>query len=72
MNFKYFRSLGGLSNIWDDYNNLGDETNTITVEVNNVLAEKKINNVFGVIKGFVDAGMMRIKQRTVCVVRNSV
>ncbi|MEQ2196548.1 hypothetical protein XENOCAPTIV_002855 [Xenoophorus captivus] len=30
-------------------------SDTITVEVNNVLAEKKIHNVFGVIKGFVDS-----------------
>ena len=38
---------------------LGDENDVITVEVNNVLTEKKINNVFGVIKGFVDAGKIR-------------
>uniref|UniRef100_A0A4W6C2V0 Transferrin receptor protein 1 n=1 Tax=Lates calcarifer TaxID=8187 RepID=A0A4W6C2V0_LATCA len=31
------------------------EKDVITVEVNNVLTEKRINNVFGVIKGFVDA-----------------
>ncbi|XP_029309642.1 transferrin receptor 1a isoform X2 [Cottoperca gobio] len=35
--------------------NLGDQSNVITVEVNNVLNEKKIINVFGVIRGFVDA-----------------
>lgn len=35
---------------------MGDEKDVITVEVNNVLTEKRINNVFGVIKGFVDAG----------------
>ncbi|XP_047223994.1 transferrin receptor protein 1-like [Girardinichthys multiradiatus] len=40
---------------WEGYNRLGDESDTITVEVNNVLAEKKIHNVFGVIKGFVDS-----------------
>ncbi|KAM4728636.1 transferrin receptor protein 1-like [Anableps anableps] len=39
---------------WDGYNKLGDEHDIITVEVNNVLTEKKIHNVFGVIKGFVD------------------
>ncbi|XP_008293079.1 transferrin receptor protein 1 [Stegastes partitus] len=40
---------------WDGYNRLGDEGDTLTLEVNNVLTEKKMNNVFGVIKGFVDA-----------------
>ncbi|KAI7810117.1 transferrin receptor 1a [Triplophysa rosa] len=34
---------------------LGDDGDVITVEVNNVLTEKKIHNVFGVIKGYVDA-----------------
>lgn len=29
----------------------------ITVEVNNVLVDKEIHNVFGVIKGFTDPGM---------------
>lgn len=43
---------------WGGVTKLGDENDVITVEVNNVLAEKKINNVFGVIKGFVDAGTM--------------
>nr|AHE13882.1 transferrin receptor 1 [Monopterus albus] len=49
--------LGGQSSPdpWGSYNKLGDESDVITVEVNNVLKEKKINNVFGVIKGFVDA-----------------
>lgn len=37
-------------------NRLGDESDLITLEVNNVLVEKEIHNVFGVIKGFVDAG----------------
>ncbi|KAM6918332.1 transferrin receptor protein 1-like [Xenentodon cancila] len=37
------------------YNKLGDESDMITVDINNVLAEKKISNVFGVIKGFVDS-----------------
>ncbi|XP_053293176.1 transferrin receptor 1a [Pleuronectes platessa] len=51
------RQLGGQDPpaVWACYNKLGDETDGITVEVNNVLAEKKINNIFGVIKGFVDA-----------------
>uniref|UniRef100_A0AAX7SNT6 Transferrin receptor protein 1 n=1 Tax=Astatotilapia calliptera TaxID=8154 RepID=A0AAX7SNT6_ASTCA len=40
---------------WEGINRLGDESDVITVEVNNVLTEKRINNVFGVIKGFVDA-----------------
>ncbi|KAL7850974.1 hypothetical protein AOLI_G00213300 [Acnodon oligacanthus] len=34
---------------------LGSDSDLIAVEVNNVLTEKKIHNVFGVIKGFVDA-----------------
>ncbi|XP_034469237.1 transferrin receptor 1a isoform X2 [Hippoglossus hippoglossus] len=51
------RQLGGqvAPGDWACYNKLGDETDSITVEVNNVIAEKKIHNVFGVIKGFVDA-----------------
>uniref|UniRef100_A0A4W6C065 Transferrin receptor protein 1 n=1 Tax=Lates calcarifer TaxID=8187 RepID=A0A4W6C065_LATCA len=52
------RKLGGQSapREWKSYyNNLGNEKDVITVEVNNVLTEKRINNVFGVIKGFVDA-----------------
>ncbi len=44
---------------WGDIYKLGDENDVITVEVNNVLTEKKIHNVFGVIEGFVDAGTMR-------------
>lgn len=43
---------------WGGFNRLGDENDVITVDVNNVLKEKKINNVFGMIKGFVDAGKM--------------
>ncbi|KAM7401141.1 hypothetical protein PAMA_005367 [Pampus argenteus] len=39
---------------WGGSNKLGEESDVITVEVNNVLVEKRINNVFGVIKGFVD------------------
>ncbi|XP_051543276.1 transferrin receptor protein 1-like [Myxocyprinus asiaticus] len=34
---------------------LGNETDMVTVEVNNNLIDTKIHNVFGVIKGFVDA-----------------
>ncbi|XP_051970674.1 transferrin receptor protein 1-like [Xyrauchen texanus] len=34
---------------------LGRETDIVTVEVNNNLVDTKIHNVFGVIKGFVDA-----------------
>ena len=43
---------------WGGVTKHGDDNDVITVEVNNVLAEKNINNVFGVIKGFVDAGTM--------------
>lgn len=53
-----YRQLGG-QNVpegWGSHNKLGQESDVITVEVNNILTEKKINNVFGVIKGFVDAG----------------
>ncbi|XP_074545279.1 transferrin receptor protein 1-like [Halichoeres trimaculatus] len=39
---------------WGSYHKLGDESDIITVEVNNPLTEKRIHNVFGVIKGFVD------------------
>uniref|UniRef100_A0A4W5QAA2 Transferrin receptor protein 1 n=1 Tax=Hucho hucho TaxID=62062 RepID=A0A4W5QAA2_9TELE len=39
---------------WVGVGKLGDDKDMVTVEVNNVLAEKMINNVFGVIKGFVD------------------
>lgn len=38
--------------------NLGDDGDTITVEVNNDLVQKKIHNVFGVIKGYTDAGTL--------------
>lgn len=37
------------------YRKLGGASDVATLEVNNVLKEKKINNVFGLIKGFVDA-----------------
>ncbi|KAM4605469.1 transferrin receptor protein 1-like [Polymixia lowei] len=51
------RQLGGqtVPGEWGGMSKLGDDKNIITVEVNNVPIEKKINNVFGVIKGFVDA-----------------
>ncbi|XP_045908240.1 transferrin receptor protein 1-like [Micropterus dolomieu] len=54
---KILRQLGGQSvpESWGGSYKLGDESDLITVEVNNVLTEKKIHNVFGVIKGFVDA-----------------
>ncbi|XP_029582339.1 transferrin receptor protein 1 [Salmo trutta] len=39
---------------WVGVGRLGDDKDMVTVEVNNVLSEKLINNVFGVIKGFVD------------------
>lgn len=43
---------GGLSNY-----KLGSETDPLlTVEVNNELVDTKIHNVFGVIKGLIDAG----------------
>lgn len=35
---------------------LGSQSDNVTVEVNNKLAETKIHNVFGVIKGYVDPG----------------
>lgn len=44
---------------WSIRYKLGDENDVITVQVENVLTEKRINNVFGVIKGFVDPGTMR-------------
>lgn len=44
---------GGLMNV--EYK-LGSSDNNVTVEVNNVLTEIQIHNVFGVIKGFVDPG----------------
>lgn len=53
-----YRQLGG-QNVpegWGGKYRLGQENDLITVDVNNILTEKKINNVFGVIKGFVDAG----------------
>lgn len=52
------RKLGGqnVPEAWGGVNRLGDESDHVTVEVNNILAEKKINNVFCVIKGLVDAG----------------
>ncbi|KAG7227305.1 hypothetical protein INR49_000309, partial [Caranx melampygus] len=54
---KIMQQLGGQSapTEWGSYYKLGDDADVITVEVNNVLTEKSIHNVFGVIKGFVDA-----------------
>uniref|UniRef100_A0A8C4GG21 Transferrin receptor protein 1 n=1 Tax=Dicentrarchus labrax TaxID=13489 RepID=A0A8C4GG21_DICLA len=54
---KILRELGGqnVPQAWGGIYKLGEERDLITVDVNNVLTEKKINNVFGVIKGFVDA-----------------
>ncbi|XP_068557604.1 transferrin receptor protein 1-like [Cebidichthys violaceus] len=51
------RHLGGENAppAWTAVSKLGDKSDVIVVEVNNVLTEKKISNVFGVIKGFVDA-----------------
>ncbi|XP_041697478.2 transferrin receptor protein 1 [Coregonus clupeaformis] len=46
--------MGGKSAPWAGVGKVGDYDDMATVEVNNVLAEKKIHNVFGVIKGFVD------------------
>lgn len=45
---------------WQGNNNLGDENDVITLDVNNVLTEKKIHNVFGVIQGFVEPGMISV------------
>uniref|UniRef100_A0A8P4KLU6 Transferrin receptor protein 1 n=1 Tax=Dicentrarchus labrax TaxID=13489 RepID=A0A8P4KLU6_DICLA len=53
---KILRELGGqnVPQAWGGIYKLGEEKDLITVDVNNVLTEKKIHNVFGVIKGFVD------------------
>ncbi|KAL4660155.1 transferrin receptor protein 1 [Arapaima gigas] len=59
---KLFKKMGGqnIPTIWEEGRlngvtyKLGDVNDTVIVEVNNVLMEKKIHNVFGVIKGFVD------------------
>ncbi len=37
---------------------LGDDGDIITVEVKNVLIQKKIHNVFGVINGYTDTGII--------------
>uniref|UniRef100_A0A8C6LGJ5 Transferrin receptor protein 1 n=1 Tax=Nothobranchius furzeri TaxID=105023 RepID=A0A8C6LGJ5_NOTFU len=54
---KILWKLGGqsLPEGWEGFHKLGNENDTISVEVNNFLTEKKINNVFGVVKGLVDA-----------------
>lgn len=56
MALKILRQLSGqnVPDGWSGATKLGGEDDVITVDVNNVLVEKKINNVFGVIKGFVD------------------
>lgn len=48
---------------WGGVHRLGDEKDVITVEVNNVLTEKKISNVFGVIKGIVDPGQNQLARQ---------
>lgn len=60
----FHSKLGGqnLPQGWGASKKLGDEGDSITVQVNNVLAEKKIHNVFGVIKGFVDSGTMKVER----------
>lgn len=45
---------------WEGINRLGEERDIITVEVNNVLTEKKVSNVFGVLKGIVDSGQTQL------------
>ncbi|KAM8727995.1 transferrin receptor protein 1-like [Acanthopagrus schlegelii] len=57
MGTSILRELGGQNapETWGGMNRLGDESDLITLEVNNVLVEKEIHNVFGVVKGFVDA-----------------
>lgn len=54
---KILRQLGGqeMPRQWGSMNKLGGDTDLVTVEVKNVLTERKITNVFGVIKGLVDA-----------------
>ncbi|KAJ8278089.1 hypothetical protein GJAV_G00083700 [Gymnothorax javanicus] len=60
---KIFQKMGGLSapKSWSDGHlsgvhtyNLGGENDSVTVEVKNSLVERRIHNVFGVIKGFID------------------
>lgn len=46
---------GSLSGVSCHIGNNSQEMRTVRLEVNNVDAEKKINNIFGVLKGFVDA-----------------
>lgn len=65
---------GQVSHDWSDgllrdvNYNLGDDGDVITVEVNNALTEKKIHNVFGVIKGYVDEGILsHYTQNQTCV-----
>uniref|UniRef100_A0A6Q2WSZ2 Transferrin receptor protein 1 n=1 Tax=Esox lucius TaxID=8010 RepID=A0A6Q2WSZ2_ESOLU len=53
---KITSNLGGHNapSGWEHVGKLGADSDMVTVVVNNVLADKKITNVFGVIKGFVD------------------
>ncbi|KAI4809289.1 hypothetical protein KUCAC02_018189 [Chaenocephalus aceratus] len=57
MAISILRQLGGANapEEWESPHKLGDDSDVITLGVDNVLKEKKIVNVFGVIKGFVDA-----------------
>ncbi|XP_068196117.1 transferrin receptor protein 1-like isoform X2 [Antennarius striatus] len=50
------RQLGGPAEPekWGGIHQLGGVDDLVTLEVNNVLTEKKIHNVFGVLEGFVD------------------
>ncbi|XP_061093887.1 transferrin receptor protein 1-like [Conger conger] len=59
---KIVRKMGGLNapSSWSEGSfvsmyKLGGENDTITVRVNNVLTERRIHNVFGAIKGFMDS-----------------
>ncbi|KAL3054710.1 hypothetical protein OYC64_017614 [Pagothenia borchgrevinki] len=56
MAMNILQQLGGANAPQDwESSKLGDDSDVITLGVDNVLREKKIVNVFGVIKGFVDA-----------------
>ena len=60
-----WRQLGGdaVPSEWGGISKLGDENDVITVEVNNVLTQKNISNVFGVIKGYVDPGTTFLRSK---------
>ncbi|XP_062337094.1 transferrin receptor 1a [Osmerus eperlanus] len=53
---QILRDLGGdpMPTEWGGVNSLGNSEDIVTLEVNNVLVQKRINNVFGLIKGFVE------------------